>query len=54
MLSLELIKNDPYLAPFEKTITYRYSNTVLKLNEIIKETGSLKDSINGHLYFGLP
>ncbi|NQU33629.1 MAG: alpha amylase C-terminal domain-containing protein [Bacteroidetes bacterium] len=53
MPTLNLIKNDSYLVPFEKTITYRYSNTILKLNEFVLKNGSLKDSINGHLYFGL-
>ena len=53
MPTLNLIKNDPYLKPYEKTITYRYSNTILKLNEFVQKNGSLKDSINGHLYFGL-
>ncbi len=53
MPTLNLIKNDPYLVPFEKTITYRYSNSILKLNDFISKNGSFVDSINGHLYYGL-
>lgn len=50
---LNLIKNDSFLKPFEKTITYRYSNTILKLNELINRNGNIENSANGHLYYGL-
>ncbi len=53
MPTLNLIKNDSLLLPFEKTITYRYSNTILKLNELRTRNGSLTNSANGHLYYGL-
>jgi len=53
MAILKLLKNDPYLKPFEKTITYRYSNTKLKIFDITKGKEQLKDHINGHLYYGL-
>ncbi len=53
MLNLEIIKNDPLLKPYEKTITYRYSNSYLKLNEIENKFGSISDFANGHLYYGL-
>ncbi len=53
MPTLNLIKNDSFLKPFEKTITYRYSNSILKVNDLTNRNGSLKDSANGHLYYGL-
>jgi 1,4-alpha-glucan branching enzyme len=53
MPTLDIIKNDPLLLPFEKTITYRYSNSYLKLMEIVNRNGSLSEFANGHLYFGL-
>jgi 1,4-alpha-glucan branching enzyme len=53
MPTLKLIKNDPYLKPFEKTITYRYSNTKLKLLELTNNKGNLNEVIAGHLYYGL-
>ena len=53
MPTLNLIKNDSFLKPFEKTITYRYSNSILKESELTNRNGSIKDSANGHLYYGL-
>ena len=53
MAILNLIKNDPFLVPYEKTITYRYGNTKLRLLDITKHKGQLKDYINGHLFYGL-
>ena len=50
---LNLIKNDAFLKPFEKTITYRYSNAILKLNELINRNGNIENSANGHLYYGM-
>ncbi len=53
MPTLNLIKNDPFLKPFEKTISYRYGNTKIRLLDITNHDGQLKDHINGHLFYGL-
>ena len=49
----EIVKNDPWLGPFEGVIRDRLSRAMQKENEFIEESGSLRDFAAGHLYFGL-
>jgi len=53
MVSLKLIQNDSWLAPFTFVIANRFEKTKSKLNSIKKDNFSLSDSVNGHLYYGL-
>ena len=49
-----LVKNDPWLEPFEGAICGRHDHALYKLNELTnggKQT--LSDFASGHLYFGL-
>jgi len=48
-----IIKNDPWLKPFENVISSRMNRIKQKETELIKEAGSLLDFASGHLYFGL-
>ena len=51
---LDLIKNDPWLKPFQQFIDKRYNKFQLKETEITQNnTISLSDFANGHIYFGL-
>ena len=51
---LNLIVNDPWLAPYEEAINGRHQQAVNKLNELTKNRRSfLSDFATGHLYFGL-
>ena len=51
---LKLVKNDPWLEPFEDAINGRHQYAIAKENELT-ESGkkSLSDVATGHLYFGL-
>ena len=49
----EIVKNDPWLGPFEKVIRERILRTRQKESELIGEAGSLGEFASGHLYFGL-
>lgn len=53
MSKLELVKNDPWLEPFEKTINERYTKVLQKEKELIGRERSLSDFASGYLYFGL-
>lgn len=53
MKKLNIVLNDPWLEPFEKIIYSRYERVHQKENELIKESGSLKEFASGYLYFGL-
>ncbi|HKM44113.1 MAG TPA: alpha amylase C-terminal domain-containing protein [Dysgonamonadaceae bacterium] len=51
---LELIKNDPWLKPFDKAIQKRHDKYLSKEKEITQNGKiSLSDFANGHMYFGL-
>ena len=51
---LELIKNDPWLEPYQQIIEERHGKIQLKEKEITKNnTVSLSDFANGYIYFGL-
>ena len=50
---LKLVKNDPWLEPFNEAIQGRYDHVMYKLNELTGGKGSLSEFAGGHLYFGL-
>ena len=54
MKSLQLIKNDPWLEPYEKAIQGRYNYFRHKEKELTQDGKfSLSDFASGYLYFGL-
>ena len=53
MKMLELVKNDPWLEPFEKIINQRITRAQKKEIELTSGTQSLSEFASGHLYFGL-
>ena len=49
-----IVKNDPWLEPFEDAIRGRHDHVLYKLNELTNGgKQSLSDFASGHLYFGL-
>ena len=51
---LDLIKNDPWLKPFQHIIETRYDQIRLRKKKITKNNSiSLSDFANGYIYFGL-
>ena len=49
-----LVKNDPWLEPFEGAIVGRHQHALDKLSELTRNgKQSLSDFASGHLYFGL-
>ncbi|MFC2113695.1 alpha-amylase family glycosyl hydrolase, partial [Bacteroidota bacterium] len=48
-----IIKNDPWLEPFESVIRSRMKRAAAKEKELCRESGSLKEFASGHHYFGL-
>lgn len=50
---LNILKNDPWLAPFAPAIEGRHNNVLRKKHELVGESGSLNDFANAHKYFGL-
>ncbi|MDE6134562.1 MAG: 1,4-alpha-glucan-branching enzyme, partial [Muribaculaceae bacterium] len=50
---LNILKNDPWLAPFAPAIEGRHNDTLRKLDELTAGSGSLVDFANAHKYFGL-
>ncbi len=53
MKKLELVKNDAWLEPFEKTINQRFNKVIQKEKSLTLEDKSLSDFASGYLYFGL-
>lgn len=52
--TLAILRNDPWLAPFENAIKGRHDDVVRKLKELTASTGgSLSDFANAYKYFGL-
>jgi 1,4-alpha-glucan branching enzyme len=51
-MDIQLIKNDPYLKPFQDTILYRMERAKLK-EKALKKSGKLADFANAHKYYGL-
>ncbi|MDR1951198.1 MAG: alpha amylase C-terminal domain-containing protein [Bacteroidales bacterium] len=52
-LTLPLIKNDPSLKPYERTIQARLRRTLVKALDFTHGNKKLSDCFNGHLYYGL-
>ena len=51
---LGLVKNDPWLEPFEKVISDRHEHVLQKLDELTHGSQmEFKDFADGYLYFGL-
>ncbi|HRF85601.1 MAG TPA: alpha amylase C-terminal domain-containing protein [Alloprevotella sp.] len=50
---LKIVKNDPWLQPFNGAIQGRHDHVLNKLNELTGGRKSLSDFADGHLYFGL-
>lgn len=51
---LEILRNDPWLEPFEAAITGRHEDVKNKLADITSGTkGSLTDFANAYKYYGL-
>lgn len=50
---LKIVKNDPWLQPFNEAIQGRHDHVLNKLNELTGGRKSLSDFADGHLYFGL-
>jgi 1,4-alpha-glucan branching enzyme len=53
MKTLNLVKNDPWLQPFEKVIYQRYQNALQKEDNLTNGVQTLADFASGHHYFGL-
>ena len=53
MKLLNLIKNDPWLAPYSSVIERRYQQANDKEKDLIRRAKTLSDFAIGYLYFGL-
>lgn len=51
-MSYQILKIDPYLAPYKQDIVRRMENYKRKKKELIPDNGRLIDFANGHEYFG--
>ena len=52
--TIGLVRNDPWLQPFEPAISGRHQHAIDKLNELTRRgRQSLSDFADGYLYFGL-
>ncbi|MGL4293860.1 MAG: alpha-amylase family glycosyl hydrolase, partial [Bacteroidales bacterium] len=51
--TLNLIKRDPWLQPYEKAITDRHEYALKKEKELTGKSGSLSDFATGYMYYGL-
>jgi 1,4-alpha-glucan branching enzyme len=52
-MALGIIKNDPYLARYEKDLKLRVDSYRKKRTELLGANASLTDFANGHEYFGI-
>ncbi len=50
---LKIVKNDPWLAPYNDAIQGRHDHVLSKLRELTGDGKHLADFADGHLYFGL-
>lgn len=50
---LKIVKNDPFLKPYEQALIGRYKYFQYKESTLIKDSGSLSDFATGYLFFGL-
>ena len=51
--SLAIIKEDPWMAPYEQDVNERFSRYLKALHEIEAESGSLLNFAQGHHYYGI-
>ena len=51
--TLNIVKNDPWLAPFSEAIEGRHTEAMRKEKELCSQAGTLNDFANAHRYFGL-
>lgn len=50
---LNILKNDPWLAPFAPAIEGRHEDAIRKMRSLTAQDGSLSDFANAYKYFGL-
>ena len=50
---LNILKNDPWLAPYAPAIEGRHNDAIRKERELLPARTSLVDFANAHKYFGL-
>lgn len=50
---LKLVKQDPWLSPYEEAINGRHDNVLNKVHHLTNGQGALADFAMGHFYFGL-
>ena len=50
---LPLVKNDPWLKPYEEAIEGRYQHAINKIQELTHGEQTLSEFASGYLYFGL-
>ncbi len=50
---LKIVKNDPWLSPYEAAIQGRHDHVLHKIEELTDGKNSLADFADGYLYFGL-
>ena len=50
---LKILRNDPWLEPFEGAIEGRHEDAIRKEKELLTASKSLSDFANAHNYFGL-
>ena len=53
MKVFDLVKNDPWLEPYNEVIAARYGRTINKSKALTGQEGTLNDFASGHLFFGL-
>jgi len=53
MKLLNILKNDPWLAPYTDAIQGRHEDAISKLKQLTASSGTLVDFANAHKYFGL-
>ena len=51
--TLSIIKDDPWLEPFEEAIEGRHNDFLKKATELTGDGGSLVDFANAYNYYGL-
>ncbi|MBF0443679.1 MAG: alpha amylase C-terminal domain-containing protein [Oligoflexales bacterium] len=52
-MTLEFVKQDPYLTPYEGELYWRIERFRMKLGELTGKTGDLSNFALGYLYYGL-
>ena len=50
---MKIVKGDPWLSPFDKSIKARHDYAVLREKRLTQSSGNLKDFAQGHSWYGL-